>query len=133
MTLRERQDQFVETIGMFDEWRDKFDFLMDYSELLPRELPENLAKYRIKNCKSRTFFKVSISGGRICTEGWSNSVVMGGIIVAVHKLFDGVPVSELNGTAIDFHEKSGLVNNLTPMRHDALLEIVNRILVLSNL
>jgi cysteine desulfuration protein SufE len=131
MTLRERQDQFVETIAMLDEWRDKFDFLVDYSNLLPRELPENLSKYRIKNCKSRTHFKAWIFGGRIYTDGWSNSAIMGGIIVTVQKIFDDVPIAELKDTVIDFHQKSDLINNLTPMRQDALLEIIHRIHVLS--
>jgi sulfur transfer protein SufE len=127
MTLRERQNQFIETISLFDAWNEKFDFLIDYSTLLPKECPENLNHYRIENCTSRTCFKASNIDGEINISGWSNSSIMGGIIVTVMKLFDGIPVAELKKTGIDFHIRSGLINNLTPMRQVALTEIIDRI------
>jgi sulfur transfer protein SufE len=127
MTLRERQDQFIETIGLFDTWSYKFNFLIDDSGLLPEECPENLNHYRIENCTSRTCFKASNIDGEIYISGWSNSIIMAGIIVTVMKLFDGIPVAELKETEIDFHIRSGLTYNLTFMRQSALNEIIDRI------
>jgi cysteine desulfuration protein SufE len=130
MTLRERQNQFIETIGMFDNWQEKFNFLIDYASLLPAECPGNLERHRIEFCQSRTCFKAENIDGHIHVDGWSNSAVTGGIIVALMKLFDGIPVEELGTTPIDFHEKSGQIDNLTPMRASSLLEMIRRIRVL---
>ena len=128
MTLRERQDQFIETIGQIDSWADKFNFLMDYSNLLENECPDQLKHYPIERCQSRTFFKVLNEDGNIRITGWSNSAILGGVIVTFMKIFDGVPVKELQKTDIDFHIRSGLIDNLTALRQSALSEMLHQIL-----
>jgi cysteine desulfuration protein SufE len=131
MTLRERQDQFIEAIDMFDTWQDKFNFLIDYSNLIDATVPEGLLKCRIENCTSQTYFRAKNRNGKIRVAGWSNSAIVGGIIISFQKIFDDVPVTELRGTEIDFHTKSGLINNLTTMRQLAVMEMISRICVLS--
>lgn len=129
--LRERQDEFIEVIATLDNWGDRFKFLWDCSESLSPECPESLKNYRIANCQSRTYFLAGNNQDTIVVRGWSNSPVMGGIIYLMQDIFNGVPISELKETNIDFHVKSDLINNLTPMRRAALEEIINRIIVLS--
>jgi sulfur transfer protein SufE len=131
MTLRERQDAFLETFGQLPDWTEKFNFLIGYASLLEPACPPALHAFRIENCQSRTCFRAGICDTEIRVDGWSNSAVTGGIIVACMKIFDGLPAAELACTEIDFHTRSGLVANLTPMRTDALREIVRRIAVLS--
>lgn len=69
MTLRERQDQFIDTIGQIDDWTGKFNFLIDYSRLLAKECPEELLPFRINSCQSRTYFRASADCGRLRVEG----------------------------------------------------------------
>jgi sulfur transfer protein SufE len=64
MTLRERQDQFIETINALDNWMDKFNFLIDYSNLIAQEVPENLLKFRIDSCTSRIYFQAKNVDGK---------------------------------------------------------------------
>ncbi|MDR1369236.1 MAG: SufE family protein [Dysgonamonadaceae bacterium] len=130
MTLRERQDSFIEELALFDAWHEKFNLIIDYSVLLPSVCPENILPFRIDTCQSRSYFKVEIQDGCIQSDGWSNAGVMRGLIACVIKIFEGVPDLELKGTDIDFHIKSGLINNLTPLRQAALLEMIHRINVL---
>ena len=130
MTLRERQDSFIEELALFDAWHERFNLIIDYSVLLPAVCPENILPFRIENCQSRSYFKVEILDGCIYPNGWSNAGVMRGLIACAIKIFKGVPVSELNKTGIDFHIKSDLINNLTPLRQAAILEMISRINVL---
>jgi sulfur transfer protein SufE len=55
---------------------------------------------------------------------------MGGIIAAMITIFNFTTMDELKDTDIDFHLKSGLIDNLTPMRRAALEEMIRRITVL---
>jgi sulfur transfer protein SufE len=130
MTLRERQDEFIADMAMFDNWADRFDRLIQLSDELPVQFPEYLRAYRIESCQSKTCFKAYKEGDVIYTDGWSNSVIMGGIIAAIMKTFNRSQVREIQRTGIDFHIKSGLIDNLTPMRQAALMEIICRITVL---
>jgi len=133
MTLREKQDEFISDMEMFDNWADKFNYLIDLADELPAELSLNLLPFRIEGCQSRTYFKAFTDcyGKILFTDGWSNSAVMGGIIVAIMNIFNRTERIELRYTKIDFHTESGLIDNLTPMRRAALEEIIRRITVLS--
>ena len=130
MTLRESQNKFIEELSMFDSWSDKFNLIMEQSNYQAKELPENLLPFRISNCQSRTYFEVENYSGCICISGWSNSAIMSGLIIWIKKMFSCFQVNELNETEIDFHIKSGLIDNLTPMRKEAVLEMIRRIIVL---
>jgi sulfur transfer protein SufE len=118
-------------MALFDSWTDRFNFLISESYKLPEKLPDYLLSYRIESCQSKTCYKVWTQDNRIHSSGWSNSGVMGGIIVSIIKIFNGAPIEEIQGLNIDFHTQSGLIDNLTPMRQAALSEIIRRITLLS--
>ena len=128
MTLRKRQDQFIDTIGQFDEQAGKFNFLIDRASLLEKECPDELLPYRLYSCWSLTYFRVSPDCGRLRVSGWSNSAVMGGLIVVFIKLFAGVPIRELEKTEIDFHLRSGLAEDLTTSRQSVMMKMIAQIL-----
>jgi sulfur transfer protein SufE len=130
MTLRERQDGFIGDMLMLDNWTDRFNYLISESESLPAECPEHLLKFRIDGCQSKTCFRSFMEGNVVFSDGWSNSAVMGGIISGIMKIFNRIPARDLQDTEIDFHTKSGLTDNLTPMRRAALEEIIRRIILL---
>lgn len=130
MTLRERQNQFIADLAMFDNWTDRFNYLIFLAEELPDEFPGYLLPFRIEGCQSKTCFMPQINDGLLYIKGWSNSAVMGGIIVAMTEIFELTGRDEFQNTEIDFHIKSGLIENLTPMRRYALYKMIQRIAVL---
>ncbi|WP_352422261.1 SufE family protein [Proteiniphilum sp.] len=130
MTLKEKQDRFVDEFALFDQWSDKYNLLIEYADDNPSQLAEDLLRHRISNCVSRTYFKAENVDGCLSVDGWSNSSIMHGLIVCVKRMFDNVPVQDLRETPIDFHVRSGLIENVTPFRKAAILEIIDRINVL---
>ena len=130
MTLRERQDQFISDMELFDNWTDRFNHLISLANELPSVLPEYLLSYRIAGCQSKTCFLPQIYHGLLYINGWSNSAVMGGIIISMTTIFNFTGWKEFRNTAIDFHKKSGLIDNLTSMRREAMEEMIRRITVL---
>jgi len=132
MTFRERQDLFLENLSFFDNWTDRFNYLINLSDEFPPECPEYLLPYRILFCKSRTYFYPFIQDNQLYVLGWSNSAVMAGLIVAMRTIFNNTSREEFQDTLIDFHTKSELIFNLTPLRLDGLNEMIRRITVLFN-
>ncbi len=131
MTLRERQDQFINDLSLFDDWVSRFNYMIELSDTLSAECPEELRAHRIQYCKSATYFKAEKRGDKLHVRGWSNTPVMRGMIVCICNILDGISVDEISGKSIDFHVKSGLLNNLTSQRQLSLLEIINRVLSVS--
>ncbi|MDO9634222.1 MAG: SufE family protein [Paludibacter sp.] len=130
MTLKESQDNFIELMNLFDSWPDKFGLLIEKSELQPAELQEELQPYRILNCQSRTYFKAENVDDIIHITGWSNSSIMAGIIQCLMEIFNYYSIEDIESTVVDFHIKSGLIDNVTPLRRAAILEMIGRVLVL---
>ena len=125
------QEEFLETLNMFDAWNEKFNYLIELSDLLPAECTRSLLPFRITTCQSRTYFNAFQEGDWLRVSGWSNTSVQRGIIVSMIEMFDRTPIDELRDSSdVYFHEKSGLIDNLTPIRKEGLKEMVNRILVL---
>jgi|GEM_PF-2478527 len=132
MTLRERQDLLIENLSFFDTWPERFNYFISESEFQLQECPANILAYKMEGCQSRTYFKTEVVEKHIRIGTWSNSSVMAGILVTIQKIFNCTPVEELAHSAIDFHEKTDLINNLTPMRKAVLLEIIKQLTVLSS-
>jgi len=130
MTLRLRQDQFIADMEMFDTWADRFNHFIALAEQLPPQCPEWLLPFRIKGCLSKTCFSAHLHHDVLQIKGWSNSPVTAGIIVAMTGIFNNSTSDQLRTTPIDFHLRSGLIHNLTPMRSAALNEMIRRINVL---
>lgn len=130
MTLRESQDNFIELMNLFDSWPEKFGLLIEKSALQPAELPEELLPCRILNCQSRTYLRAKSVDGTINITGWSNSSIMAGMIQSIREIFNYYSIEDIDSTEIDFHIKSGLIDNVTSLRRAAILEMVNRVLVL---
>jgi sulfur transfer protein SufE len=120
----------MESLG---NWTDRFNYFIAESEYLPENPPNYLLQYRIEGCQSRTYYKVWTQNNRIHSSGWSNSGVMGGIIVSVMNIFNSSLIEEVQHTPIDFHIKTGLIDNFTPMRHATLSEIIRRITAICSL
>jgi cysteine desulfuration protein SufE len=127
MNLRERQDWFVESLNMLEGWTEKFNFIIELGAGMDAECPDILLRYRIDSCQSRSYFLAEADGGLLHVYGWSNAAVTGGMIGAIIEIFNCAVLEDLRGTEIDFHAKSGLVDNLTALRRAGLTEMLNRI------
>jgi len=129
-TIFKNQNNFIETLDMCgqDVWNEKFNYLISLNDLLPATCPDELLPYRVATCQSRTYFRAWTEGSWLRVAGWSNTPVQRGIIVSMIEMFDRTPSIELQAlNDIYFHTKSGLIDNLTPLRKEGLKTMVERI------
>jgi cysteine desulfuration protein SufE len=123
-----RQQCFIDTLNAFDAWQDRFNYLIELGDLLPLETPPQLLPFRIHSCQSRTYFRAWAEDGLLRVDGWSNTPVQRGIIASIIDMFDRAPLSgPTSESDIYFHEKSGLIYNLPPLRAAGLKEMLQRI------
>lgn len=133
MTLQERQSEFIELFNSLGSWTDRFQFLIDIGSGLDG-LPEAMkcTLTQVTSCNSQTFFYPSVFEGIVHIQGWSNSSIMSGLIAMLQMIFNGCQVDEIWEAkilnTIDFHIRTGLINNLTEQRKAGLLEMLGRTL-----
>lgn len=128
MTLKERQDSFVELFNSIPDWTDKFQYLIELGENI-QEMPEEMRtpKNQIE-CNSKIYYAVFPPAGKIHIEGWSNSPIPSGLIAVMIDIFEGCDIEDLRSTEIDFHIRTNLLGNLTRLRQLSLLKMIERVM-----
>jgi len=128
MTLQERKDAVVEEFSMFDEWLDKYEYLIELGKGLTafpeeKKTEENL----IKGCQSRVWLDCEYSGGKLIFSADSDAIITKGIISLLIRVYSGCTPEEILSDDFAFVEEIGLRQNLSPTRAGGLASMIERI------
>ena len=124
-TLKEVQEEIVDDFSMYDEWLDKYEYLI--------ELGKNLASYPeekktddrlIKGCQSRVWLDWSMEEGRLYFSADSDAIITKGIISLLISVYSGRTPEEIAGDDFSFVEQIGLRENLSPTRANGLVSMI---------
>ena len=121
------QEEIIEEFSMFDEWLDKYDYLIGLSETLPPIAPEHRTnQYLIEGCQSRVWIDARMEDGRIRFTAASDAIITKGIIALLIRVLDGRTPREVLDTELYFIDAIGLSANLSPTRSNGLLAMVKQ-------
>ncbi len=122
------QEEIIEEFSMFDEWLDKYDYLIGLSETLPPIAPEHRTnQYQIAGCQSRVWVDARLDGqGRVHFAADSDAIITKGIIALLIRVLDGRTPREVLDTELYFIDAIGLSANLSPTRSNGLLAMVKQ-------
>ncbi len=121
------QEEIIEEFSMFDEWLDKYDYLIGLSETLPPIAPEHRTnQYLIEGCQSRVWIDARMEDGRIRFTADSDAIITKGIIALLIRVLDGRTPREVLDTELYFIDAIGLSANLSPTRSNGLLAMVKQ-------
>ncbi len=122
------QEEIIEEFSMFDEWLDKYDYLIGLSETLPPIAPEHRTnQYLIEGCQSRVWIDARLDGqGRVHFAADSDAIITKGIIALLIRVLDGRTPREVLDTELYFIDAIGLSANLSPTRSNGLLAMVKQ-------
>ncbi len=121
------QEEIIEEFSMFDEWLDKYDYLIGLSETLPPIAPEHRTnQYLIEGCQSRVWIDARMEAGRTRPTADSDAIITKGIIALLIRVLDGRTPREVLDTELYFIDAIGLSANLSPTRSNGLLAMVKQ-------
>ncbi len=127
-TLKEVQEEIVDDFSMYDEWLDKYEYLI--------ELGKNLASYPeekktddrlIKGCQSRVWLDWSMEEGRLYFCADSDAIITKGIISLLISVYSGRTPEEIAADDFSFLGRIGLKENLSPTRANGLVSMIQTI------
>ena len=127
-TLNERQDELVEEFSMFDDWLDKYEYLIDLGKNL-EPFPEELKTddRLIKGCQSRVWLDAEAKDGAIVFRADSDAIITKGIISMLISVYSGRRAEEIAGDDFSFVDRLGLKENLSPTRANGLVSMLETI------
>lgn len=121
------QEEIIEEFSVFDDWLDKYDYLIGLSETLPPIAPEHRTEqYLIQGCQSRVWVDARLENGRVYYSADSDAIITKGIIALLIRVLNGRTPKEILDTELYFVDRIGLSANLSPTRANGLVAMIKQ-------
>lgn len=121
------QDQIIEEFSVFDDWLDKYEYLISLSEeLAPIDPAHRTDQYLISGCQSRVWVDARLEEGRVYYAADSDAIITRGIIALLVRVLNGRTPGEILATELYFIDAIGLGANLSPTRANGLVAMIKQ-------
>ncbi|HPY66675.1 MAG TPA: SufE family protein [Bacteroidales bacterium] len=128
MTIDKIQEEIVESFSAFDDWMEKYNLLIDLGKELPVLDPKHKTKdFLIEGCQSKVWLYPEYNGNTITFKADSDALITKGIVSLLIKVFSGRTPEEIISAELNFIDKIGLRQNLSPTRANGLFSMVRQI------
>ena len=121
------QEEIIEEFSVFDDWLDKYDYLIELSDALPPiDAVHRNDRYLINGCQSRVWIDARLEGGKVYYTADSDAIITKGIIALLIRVLNGRTPQEILATDLYFIDAIGLKENLSPTRANGLAAMVRQ-------
>ena len=124
-SLQEIENEIVDEFLMFDDWLDKYEYLIELGKAL-KDYPEDKKTddRLVKGCQSRVWIDFQMKDGRIFFNADSDAIITKGIISLLIKIYSGRTPEEILSSDFSVVERIGLKENLSPTRANGLVSMI---------
>lgn len=127
-TLDEIKEEVIDSFSMYDEWLDKYEYLIELGKSLDSYPEDEKTEDKlIKGCQSRVWLDSEIKDGKIYFKADSDAIITKGIISLLISVYSGRTASEIASDDFSFIENIGLRENLSPTRANGLVSMISTI------
>ena len=128
MTIKEIQEEIIEEFSMFDDWMDRYEYIIDLGKSLPiidsqYKLEENL----IKGCQSKVWLYSELNSDKVKFTADSDAILTKGIVALLLRVFSEQKPADILTAETTFIDKIGLKEHLSPTRANGLVSMVKQI------
>lgn len=127
MTLDEKQQEIIDTFSAFDDWMDRYQYLVELGNALaPLPEADKTDQNLIQGCQSRVWLAADYTDGRIRFRGESDAVIVKGIVALLIEVLSGATPDEILASDLHFIDQIGLKEHLSPTRSNGLLAMIKQ-------
>ncbi len=121
------QNEIIEEFSMFEDWLDKYDYLISLSDSLPViDAAHKTEQYIIEGCQSRVWVDARLEDGKVYYSADSDAIIVKGILALLIRAFQGRTPQEIVDLNLYFIEAIGLQENLSPTRGNGVLATIKQ-------
>ena len=125
MSINEIQDEIIEEFDFFDDWMDRYEYIIDLGKKLPLIGEEYKTEERlIKGCQSRVWLNAKREEDRVIFTADSDAIITKGIIALLIRVLSDQKAKDIADTELYFIDKIGLKEHLSPTRSNGLVSMV---------
>lgn len=128
MTIKEVQDEIVDEFSMFDDWDERYQYVIDLGKSLPLiEEKYKLEENTIKGCQSKVWLHGEVIDDKIVFTADSDAIITKGIIAVLIRAFSNHKASDILEADTKFIDEIGLKEQLSPTRANGLVSMIKQI------
>src|SRR6056297_453409 len=121
------QDEIIDEFGFFDDWMQKYEYIIDLGKDLPRiDGDKKTDDYRIKGCQSQVWLDAQSDGETVNFFADSDAVITNGIIALLIRVMSGQSADDIAKSDLYFIDQIGLKEHLSPTRSNGLVSMVKK-------
>ena len=119
--VMQAQAEVVDEFGFFDNWMDRYQYIIDLGKRLPA-LPdeERVDENQIKGCQSQVWFVAEKRDGRLHFRAISDAAIVSGLIAILLRIYSDKTPEDILASSTDFVSALGLAEHLSPTRSNGL-------------
>lgn len=127
-TLQEVKEELVSEFELFDDWMDKYNYIIE----LGKELPMIDARYKtseflIEGCQSQVWLHADYQDGAIVFTADSDAIITKGIVNLLIRVFSGRTPQEIIDDDLSYLDEIGLKEHLSPTRSNGLASMIKQV------
>jgi cysteine desulfuration protein SufE len=128
MTINSIQDEIIEEFDMFDDWMDRYEYIIELGKDLPiideqYKIDDNL----IKGCQSKVWLHAALNDNVLKFTADSDAIITKGIIALFVRALSGFSAQEILDADLYFVDKIGLKEHLSPTRANGLVSMIKQL------
>ena len=128
MTIKEIQEEIIDEFSMFDDWMDRYEYIIELGKSLPiineeYKLDENL----IKGCQSKVWLFSELENDTVKYTADSDAILTKGIAALLLRVYSGQKPKDILTAETKFIDEIGLKEHLSPTRANGLVSMVKQI------
>ena len=128
MKISNIQNEIVEEFDIFDTWMDKYEYLIELGKSVPKISKENKKEENIiKGCQSKVWLHAQENDGIVEFSADSDAIITKGIVSLLIRTFSNQRPDDIIKASLDFIDKIGLRQHLSPNRANGLNNMIKKI------
>ena len=126
-TISEIEDEIVEEFGLFENWEDRYEYLIDMGKKLPA-LPDEDKKdeNRIRGCQSTVWMASELKEGRVLYRADSDAMIVKGLISMLIRVLSAQKPEDIMKAELGFIDRIGMSTHLAQTRSNGLRSMIKQ-------
>ncbi len=126
-TINQTQDELIEEFGLFEDWADKYEYLIDLGKKLA-PMPEAFKTEEnvIKGCQSKVWLHAEKQGDQVLFFADSEAIIVKGMISMLIRVLSNHTPAEIMQADLYFIDQIGMSQHLAQTRSNGLLAMVKQ-------
>ena len=128
MTISQIQEEIIADFSMFEDWESKYEYMIDLGKNLPLIDPNyKTEQYLMTGGQSQVWLHADLEQDKVIFTADSDAIITKGIVAILINVFSGQKAIDILEANLDFIDKIGLKEHLSPTRANGLVSMIEQI------